>query len=143
MFDRRLDRLSKAASTCQHRCALHGVDLVKSLIGFCLLTALTMAAPASPAASLQSDNAIQPTTESDHLDRVAAFEEAGPPADPAYLTALSGLALFYVDQARYAEAIPVLRRALEASARIVGPDHELTREIRATLLLTEAFVNRR
>lgn len=116
---------------------------MNSMLAGSFLTALAIAVPASVAASIQSENMVQPATESDHLDRVAAFEEAGPPVDPAYLTALSGLAAFYVGQARYAEAIPVLRRALEASARIVGPDHELTREIRATLLLTEAFVNRR
>ena len=100
---------------------------------------------ASPqtAAAASSEAPAAPTTEAAHLERIAAFERAGTPTDPAYLEALSGLSLFYVGQARYADAIPVLRRALAASERIAGPEHRVTQEFRASLALAEAFVSRR
>ncbi len=105
--------------------------------------ALTIMVPAPAAATAPLESPARPTTEAGHLERIAAFERSGSPADPAYVTALTGLSLLYVNQGRYAEAVPVLRRALAASERIAGPDHPTTREVRATLMLAEAFVGRR
>ena len=102
----------------------------------------TVTSPQTAAAAL-SEAPAAPTTEAAHLERIAAFERAGTPTDPAYLEALSGLSLFYVGQARYADAIPVLRRALAASERIAGPEHHVTQKFRASLALAEAFVRRR
>lgn len=96
--------------------------------------------PPSPPAPAAAEEA--PTTEAGQLARVAAFEQAGPPTDPAYLDALAGLSLFYFNQGRHAEALPVLRRAVAASERIHGPEHPLTREVRATLQLLEGFLSR-
>jgi hypothetical protein len=98
-------------------------------------------APIAAAASFE--NPAAPASEADHLQRIASFERGGTPTDPAYLEALSNLSLFYVNQGRYAEAVPLLRRGLAASERIVGPEHEVTREFRASLALVEAFVSRR
>jgi hypothetical protein len=107
-----------------------------------MAAALALLPPLPAAAAAPPEAAAQPTTEAGHLERVAAFERAGPPTDPAYLDALGGLSLFYFNQGRHADALPVLRRALAASERIHGAEHALTREIRATLLLLENFINR-
>ena len=96
--------------------------------------------PSAPPAAAEAE--APPTTEAGHLARVAAFERDGAPADPAYLDALAGLSLFYFNQGRHADALPVLRRAVAASERIHGPEHPLTREVRATLQLLEGFLNR-
>ena len=98
---------------------------------------LPATAPAQPAPSSAS------ASEAERLDRVASFGRNGPSADPAYLEALTALSLFYVNQARYSDAVPVLRRALAASERIHGAAHDVTKEIRATLMLTERFATSR
>ncbi len=104
---------------------------------------ITAALAAPQTAAAASETRAQPATEAEHLERIAAFERAATPTDPAYLTALSSLGLFYVNQGRYADAVPVLRRGLAASERIVGPEHQVTRELRSSLALAEAFVGRR
>lgn len=107
--------------------------------------ALLLATPGAaqpPRAPPTVEAAAPPTTEAGHLARVAAFERDGPPADPAYLDALAGLSLFYFNQGRHADALPVLRRAAAASERIHGPEHPLTREVQATLQLLEGFLAR-
>ena len=115
-----------------HRCA-----------GWALALAVIVAVPAaSPAVAAQADEAAAPGSEAEHLARVAAFEREAAPGDPAYLDALTGLSLFYVNQGRHADAVPVLRRALAASERMLGAGDELTEEIRATLVLLERFVDR-
>lgn len=100
---------------------------------------LPAAAPAAPAEA----PAPTPGSEEALKQRVAAFERAGEPTDPAYITALGALARLYVNSARYAEALPVLRRALAASERIHGPKHPVTDEVRTTVIVAEAFVGRR
>lgn len=104
--------------------------------------AALLAFPVSSPGAAQPGGAARPATEAEHLARVASFERGEAPADPAYLGALVGLSGFYVNQGRYAESLPVLRRAVAASERIHGPEHAVTREVRATLLLAEAFVAR-
>jgi hypothetical protein len=84
-----------------------------------------------------------PPAEAELLDRLSAFEREELPSDPAYVAALSRLSLIYDNQGRHAEAVPLLRRALAASERIAGPEHPMTREIRASLMLAEAFVKAR
>lgn len=115
---------------------------IPTIGGLALAVAAAFAIPLShpAAATAPLENPAGPTTEAGHLERVASFERRGSPADPAYVTALTGLALYYVNQGRHAEAVPALRRALAAGERIFGPDHPTTREIRATLLMAEAFV---
>lgn len=102
-----------------------------------------LAVGASPAAAI-AQPAPQEDTEVERVERVvASFERNGPSSDPAYLDALGSLARIYVNQGRYADAVPVLRRAHAASERIHGADHDLTEQIRVTLLLAERFANPR
>jgi hypothetical protein len=118
------------------------MKLVPTFDGLALASAAAFAilVPNSAAATAPLENPAQPTTEAGHLERVASFERRGSPTDPTYVEALTGLSLFYANQGNYAQAVPVLRRALAASERIFGPDHSTTREIRTTLLMAEAFV---
>ncbi len=108
----------------------------------CAALAFAVAIPA-PSALAGAEVPDRPATEAELLDRLSAFEREEQPSDPAYVAALSRLSLLYVNQGRHAEAVPLLRRALAASERIAGPDHPATREIRASLMLAEAFVGAR
>jgi hypothetical protein len=114
-----------------------GVRSVATAIALLMSLGPTVAAQAQPARLTASD------TEAERLERVASFERNGPSGDPAYLDALTSLSLLYVNQGRYSEAVPVLRRALVASERVHGPGHELTRQVRGTLTLAERFANSR
>lgn len=116
--------------------------VVRKLAMAAALALLPAPAAAQPAQLPPAAEEEPPATEAGHLARIAAFERDGPPADPAYLDALAGLGLFYFNQGRHADALPVLRRAVAASERIHGPEHALTQEIRATLQLLEGFLNR-
>ena len=119
------------------------MNRLRRVAGWALVLAAMAAAPtASLAAAAQVEEGAEPATEAEHLARVAAFEAAGEPSDPDYLDALAGLSLFYVDQGRHADALPVLRRALAASERMLGARDEVTEEIRMTLVLLERFVDR-
>ena len=115
---------------------MRSIPIVRALA---MAAALALPPPLAAAAAVQPEAAAQPATEAGHLERIAAFERAGPPTDPAYLDALAGLGLFYFNQGRHADALPVLRRAVAASERIHGPEHAVTQEVRATLLLLENF----
>lgn len=119
---------------------------MKSAIGKCRLACAgaILAVLGSPAAApAQPAPAAGNATEAERVERVAAFERNGQSSDPAYLDALGSLALLYVNQGRYSDAVPVLRRALAASERINGAEHDLTQQIRVTLTLAERFANLR
>ena len=107
------------------------------------LAASLLSAPVAAAPPAAEASAPAPSAEETLKQRVAAFERGGEPSDPAYIQALGALARFHVNNARYAEALPVLRRALTASERIHGPKHPVTDEVRTTVLVAEAFVGRK
>lgn len=77
--------------------------------------------------------------EAARLERIAGLEAEGAPSFPAYLSALVQMSTFYANQARYAEALPLLRRAHRASEENLGAQHATTEELRVTILLMERF----
>jgi len=78
--------------------------------------------------------------EADRLARIQALEAEGASSFPAYLNALVQMTTFYTNQGRYADALPLLRRAHRASEQNLGAEHRATQELRVTILLMERFV---
>jgi hypothetical protein len=101
-----------------------------------MILGLLLAGAACAAAAQQPAQA----DEAERLGRVAALEAEGPASFPAYLNAAVELSTYYTNQARYAEALPILRRAAEASQRTLGPQHAMSEQLRVTVLLMERFV---
>ncbi len=98
---------------------------------------------ASFALALNVQASAQPIDESREtmrLERIAALEAAGRSAFPEYLEAVSQLSTDYANQSRYAEALPLLRRAHRAAEQHLGPQHPTTNELRATILLMQPFI---
>lgn len=79
------------------------------------------------------------TDEASRLARIAALEAEGPASFPAYLNALVQTSTFYTNQGRYAEALPLLRRAHRVSEQNLGPQHPTTDQLRVTIVLMERF----
>ncbi len=78
--------------------------------------------------------------EAQRLERIAVLEAEGASSFPAYLNALVQLSTSYANQGRYAEALPLLRRAHRASEQTLGAQHSTTEQLRVTILLMERFV---
>jgi hypothetical protein len=77
--------------------------------------------------------------ESDRLAQIAALEAEGPSSFTAYLNALVQLSTSLANQGRYAEALPLLRRAHRASLQNLGAEHPTTEQLRVTAILMERF----